>query len=51
MNRFALYGLIILLVVGPMGGYQLYQMRQHTLESAEGFRHQAEQIEKLHRQP
>lgn len=47
MKRYAIYGLCILLVVGAVVGYKLYQNRKANLKAADGFEKQAEMIEKM----
>ena len=47
MNRFVVYGIIIVLVVGGFLAYWLYEQRQRNRDMAEGFKRQAEQIERM----
>jgi len=47
MKRYAIYALCILLVVGAVVGYKVYQGRQANLKAAEGFQKQAEMLEKM----
>ena len=46
-RRFFFYGLLILLAVGAVVGYKLYQNRQANMKAAEGFQKQAEMLEKM----
>lgn len=46
MKKYVMYGLLILLVVGAVLGYRLYQNRQANLKAAEGFEKQAEMLDK-----
>lgn len=47
MKRYVIYGLLIVLVVGAILCYQLYQNRKANLKAAEGFEKQAKMIEKM----
>ena len=47
MKRYVIYGLFILVAVGVVLGYQLYQNRKANLKAAEGFPKQADMLDKL----
>lgn len=47
IKRLAIYGVVILLVVGAVGGYMLYQNRQANIEAGEAMKRHADQIDRM----